>query len=96
MGGVDYKNLTIILQWKPVTPEFLQMYLSEYLQYWGNRIPYRLFWNTSYELCDESCSIYTDSGEFLPEDIDGLSPTLAADSNFNGMPASFWNMNIKP
>jgi hypothetical protein len=32
----------------------------------------------------------------LPAAIEDLSPSLAADVNFNGVPAAFWNENIKP
>jgi hypothetical protein len=91
-----YRDLTLGLRWEPATPEFLQIYLEEYLPYWGNRIPYRLFWNAVYEVCSESCSTLYDEGEFLPADIEDLSPSLAADINFNGVPAAFWNENIKP
>jgi hypothetical protein len=30
----------------------------------------------------------------LPLDIPNLQAELAADSNFNGVPASFWNTNL--
>lgn len=96
VGGTVYRNLVIALRWEPATPEFLQIYLEEYLPYWENRIPYRLFWDTRYEICPETCSSFSDTGEFLPADIDGLSPSLAADVNFNGVPAAFWNMNVNP
>ena len=96
VDGAVYRNLALILRWEPATPEFLQIYLEQYLPYWGNRIPYRLFWNAVYEVCSESCSTLDERGEFLPADIEDLSPSLAADSNFNGVPASFWNENIKP
>jgi hypothetical protein len=91
-----YRNIALDLRWEPATPEFLQIYLEEYLPYWGDRIPYRLFWNARYEICPETCSSFSDAGEFLPEDIDDLSPSLAADVNFNGVPAAFWNMNVNP
>ena len=96
VGAAVYRNLTLVLRWEPATPEFLQMHLEEYLPYWENRIPYRLFWNAQYEVCSESCSTLYDEGEFLPVDIDDLSPSLAADINFNGVPAAFWNKNVKP
>ena len=96
VGDAVYRNLTLDLHWEPATPEFLQIYLKEYLPYWDNRIPYRLFWNAHYEVCGESCSTLYDKGEFLPTDIGDLSPSLAADVNFNGVPAAFWNQNIKP
>jgi hypothetical protein len=96
VGGVVYRNLTLGLRWEPATPEFLQIYLKEYLPYWGARIPYRLFWNAQYEVCSESCSTLYDNGEILPADIENLSPSLAADINFNGVPAAFWNDNTKP
>lgn len=96
IGNAVYRNLTLVLRWEPTTPEFLQMHLEEYLPYWENRIPYRLFWNARYEICSESCSTLYNEGEFLPADVEDLAPSLAADSNFNGVPASFWNENIKP
>lgn len=96
VDGILYRNITLELRWEPATPEFLQIYLEEYLPYWGNRIPYRLFWDAHYEVCDETCSTFSDAGEFLPEDIENLSPSLAADVNFNGVPAAFWNMNVNP
>lgn len=91
-----YRNITLQLRWDPATPSFLQMHLAEYLPYWENRIPYRLFWNAQYEICYELCSLFSDRGEFLPEDIEGLPSSLAADINFNGVPAAFWNENINP
>ncbi len=94
VGGIMYRKITLELRWEPATPEFLQIYLEEYLPYWGNRIPYRLFWDAQYEVCNETCSAFSDAGEFLPEDIEGLSLSLAADVNFNGVPAAFWNVNI--
>ena len=96
VGAAVYRNLTLGLRWEPATPEFLQIHLEEYLPYWGNRIPYRLFWNAQYEVCSENCSTLYDEGEFLPADIENLSPSLAADINFNGVPAAFWNKNVKP
>ena len=96
VDGILYRNIALELRWEPATPEFLQIYLEEYLPYWGNRIPYRLFWDAHYEVCDETCSTFSDAGEFLPEDIESLSPSLAADVNFNGVPAAFWNMNVNP
>ena len=96
VGGTVYRNLTLGLRWEPVTPEFLQIHLKEYLPYWGDRIPYRLFWNAQYEVCSESCTTLYEEGEFLPADIENLPPALAADVNFNGVPAAFWNENIKP
>ena len=96
VGDAVYRNLTLGLRWEPATPEFLQIHLAEYLPYWDNRIPYRLFWNAQYEACSEVCSTLYDEGEFLPSDIEDLSPSLAADINFNGVPAAFWNENIKP
>lgn len=96
VGDAVYRNLVIALRWEPATPEFLQIYLKEYLPYWGDRIPYRLFWNAQYDICKERCSTFSESGEYLPADIDGLSPSLAADVNFNGVPAAFWNMNVNP
>jgi hypothetical protein len=91
-----YRNITLVLRWEPATPEFLQIHLKEYLPYWENRIPYRLFWKADYEVCYDWCSPHTDTGEFLPEDIQDLAPSLAADVNFNGVPAAFWNENINP
>lgn len=96
VGDAVYRNLVIALRWEPATPEFLQIYLKEYLPYWGDRIPYRLFWNAQYDICTDRCSTFSESGEYLPADIDGLSPSLAADVNFNGVPAAFWNMNVNP
>ena len=96
VGAAVYRNLTLGLRWEPTTPEFLQIHLREYLPYWENRIPYRLFWNAQYAVCGENCSTLYDKGEFLPADIEDLSPSLAADINFNGVPAAFWNDNIKP
>jgi hypothetical protein len=96
VDGILYRNIALELRWEPATPEFLQIYLEEYLPYWGNRIPYRLFWDARYEVCIETCSTFSDAGEFLPEDIENLSPSLAADVNFNGVPAAFWNVNINP
>lgn len=96
VGDAVYRNLVIVLRWEPATPEFLQIYLKEYIPYWGDRIPYRLFWNAQYDICTGRCSTFSESGEYLPADIDGLSPALAADINFNGVPAAFWNMNINP
>jgi len=94
--GAVYRNITLVLRWDPATPEFLQIHLKEYLPYWENRIPYRLLWKADYEVCYDWCSAHTDAGEFLPEDIEDLPPSLAADVNFNGVPAAFWNENISP
>jgi hypothetical protein len=91
-----YQNLTLGLHWEPATPAFLQMHLEEYLPYWENRIPYRLFWSAQYEVCGQNCSAVFTEGEFLPDDIEDLSPSLAADINFNGVPAAFWNTRVNP
>lgn len=96
VGGAVYRNLTLGLRWEPATPEFLQIHLEEYLPYWGDRIPYRLFWDAQYEMCSESCAAVYEKGEILPAGIEDLPPSLAADVNFNGVPAAFWNENIKP
>ena len=98
VGNKAYRNIAFILRWEPATPEFLQIYLNEYIPYWGNQIPYRLFWNTSYEVCSlENCTdwmIVNEEGEFLPSDVNNLLSDLAADVNFNGVPAAFWNGKI--
>ena len=100
IGDTAYRNVTLVLRWEPATPEFLQIYLDEYLPYWGNQIPYRLFWNTSYEMCSlDNCTDWTTvsgEGEILPSDVDNLPDNLAADVNFNGVPAAFWNTNVSP
>lgn len=96
VGGILYRNIALELRWEPATPEFLQIYLEEYLPYWGNRIPYRVVWDAQYEVCNETCSTFSEEGEFLPEDVENLSPSLAADVNFNGVPAAFWNVNVIP
>jgi hypothetical protein len=98
VGHKDYRNIAFALRWEPATPEFLQIYLKEYIPYWGNQIPYRLFWDTRYEVCSiENCTDWVtvnEKGEFLPSDINDLPRYLAADVNFNGMPAAFWNTKI--
>lgn len=100
VGGKSYRKIAFTLQWEPNTPEFLQIYLNEYLPYWGNRVPYRLFWSVRYEEClDEDCTnkvLVNEKGEFLPSDIKDLDSNLAADANFNGVPVAFWNMNVTP
>lgn len=96
VDGAVYQNFALILRWEPATPEFLQVYLEEYLPYWENRVPYRLFWNAVYEVCSENCSTVDEKGEFLPADIEDLPPSLAADIDFNGVPVAFWNANIQP
>ena len=96
IGGAVCRNLVIVLRWEPATPEFLQVHLDDYLTYWGDRIPYRLFWDAQYDICTVRCSTFSEAGEYLPADIDALSPSLAADVNFNGAPAAFWNMNLSP
>lgn len=96
VDGTVYQNFALILRWEPATPEFLQVYLEEYLPYWEDRVPYRLFWSAVYEVCSENCSTFDEKGEFLPSDIENLSPSLAADIDFNGVPVAFWNENIKP
>jgi hypothetical protein len=100
IGSKTYRNIDFSLQWAPVTPEFLQIYIHEYMPHWGNRVPYRLLWNTRYEECSvQNCMewrLINQTGEILPPDVEGLHPDLAADSNFNGVPASFWNVNVIP
>ena len=100
VGDKDYRNIAFVLRWEPATPEFLQIYLNEYMPYWGNRVPYRLFWNIRYEECSlENCTVWVTvdaEGEFLPTDINDLQSDLAADVNFNGVPAAFWNGNVTP
>jgi hypothetical protein len=100
VGDTTYRNIDFILRWEPNTPEFLQIYLNEYLPYWGNRVPYRLFWSAHYEEClNEDCTntaLVNEKGEFLPSDIKDLDSSLAADANFNGVPVAFWNMNVIP
>ena len=100
IGSKTYRNIALSLQWQPVTPEFLQIYLHEYIPHWGNRVPYRLLWSVRYEECShQDCAEWlpiNETGEILPSDIEGLPPDLAADSNFNGAPAAFWNVNVIP
>ena len=97
--GVQYRNITFVLRWESTTPDFLQVYMTDILPGWeGRGIPYRLLWRASYEQCAaRSCETWTeikDRGEYLPLDIPDLPKELAADSNFNGVPASFWNTNL--
>lgn len=99
-GNKVYRNIVFVLRWESNTPEFLQIYLDEYLPYWGNRVPYRLFWSARYEVCSiENCTEWVtinEAGEFLPSDVNDLQDDLAADANFNGAPAAFWNTNVSP
>ena len=99
IDGVQYRNITFVLRWESTTPDFLQAKITEIEPAWeGKGIPYRLFWRVGYETCAaESCETWTeikDRGEYLPLDIPDLPEELAADSNFNGVPASFWNTNL--
>jgi hypothetical protein len=99
VNGVQYRNITFFLRWESTTPDFLQPYMTEIEPAWeGKGVPYRLLWRASYETCAaESCESWTeieDRGEYLPLDIPNLPEGLAADSNFNGEPASFWNTNL--
>ena len=99
INGVQYRHITFVLRWESTTPDFLQVYLTEIEPAWeGKGVPYRLLWSASYETCPvESCETWTeikDRGEYLPLDIPDLPEELAADSNFNGVPASFWNTNL--
>ena len=100
VGDKTYRNIALLLRWEPATPEFLQIYLKEYLPYWGNRVPYRLLWNARYEECSlDHCTEWLtvgETGEFLPSDIKALPSDLAADVNFNGVPAAFWNTKVSP
>ncbi len=99
IGNKVYRNLVFVLRWEPNTPEFLQIYLDEYLPYWDNRVPYRLFWSARYEVCPLNCTewaIVDEKGEFLPSDVKDLDADLAADANFNGVPVAFWNTNVIP
>ncbi len=98
-GDRLYRNIVFILRWESNTPEFLQIYLKEYLPYWGNRVPYRLFWSARYEVCPLNRTEWVtvdEKGEFLPSDVKDLDADLAADANFNGVPAAFWNTNVIP
>jgi len=99
-GDNTYRNIVFVLAWEPVTPDFLQIYLNEYLPYWGNRIPYQLFWKVHYEKCAvTNCSewvVISKSGEFLPSDVKSMPDDMAADVNFNGVPVAFWNVNVVP
>jgi hypothetical protein len=99
INGVQYRNIIFVLRWESTTPDFLQVYMADILPGWeGKGIPYRLLWRASYELCAvRNCETWTkikESGEYLPLDIPELPEELAADSNFNGVPASFWNTNL--
>ena len=99
IDGVQYRNITFVLRWESTTPDFLQAYMTEIEPAWeGKGIPYRLLWRAGYETCAaESCETWTEikvSGEYLPLEIPDLQAELAADSNFNGVPASFWNTNL--
>jgi hypothetical protein len=96
---VQYRNITFVLRWESTTPDFLQAYMTEILPGWeGKGIPYRLLWRANYETCvADNCETWTqvkDRGEYLPLDIPDLPANLAADSDFNGVPASFWNTNL--
>jgi hypothetical protein len=97
--GVQYRNIAFVLRWESTTPDFLQVYMTDILPGWeGRGIPYRLLWRARYEVCAaKSCETWTeikDKGEYLPVDVPDLPENLAADSNFNGVPASFWNTNL--
>jgi hypothetical protein len=97
--GQHYRNITFVLRWEPTTPDFLQAYLTDILPRWeGKGIPYRLLWRASYETCTawkcKTCTEIKAGGEVLPHNILELPEDLAADSNFNGVPASFWNTNL--
>jgi hypothetical protein len=99
INGVQYRNISFVLRWESTTPDFLQVYMIDILPGWeGKGIPYRLLWRARYEICAaKSCETWTeikDKGEYLPLDIPDLPEELAADSNFNGVPASFWNTNL--
>jgi len=100
VGDKTYRNIALLLRWEPATPEFLQIYLKEYLPYWGSRVPYRLFWNARYVECSiDHCTEWltvSEKGEFLPSDVKDLPSDLAADVNFNGVPAAFWNTRVSP
>lgn len=99
IDGVHYRNIVFVLRWESTTPDFLQIYLTDILPGWeGHGIPYRLLWRASYETCaSDDCVTWiqvNDRGEYLPLDIPDLPEDLAADSNYNGVPASFWNTNL--
>jgi hypothetical protein len=99
VNGVQYRNITFVLRWESTTPNFLQAHITEIEPAWeGKGIPYRLLWRANYEACAaRSCETWReikDRGEYLPLDIPDLPEGLAADSNFNGVPASFWNTNL--
>lgn len=99
INGVQYRNITFVLRWESTTPEFLQVHMTDILPGWERKgIPYRLLWRANYETCAaDGCETWTpvkDGGEYLPLDIPNLPEELAADSNFNGVPASFWNTNL--
>jgi hypothetical protein len=100
VNGETRRNVSLILRWEPATPEFLQIHLAEYLPHWDGRVPYRFLWLAQYEACtsaDCSDSIHAnDRGEYLPSDVSDLRDDLAADINFNGVPAAFWNINVNP
>ena len=97
-NGLQYRNITFVLRWESTTPDFLQVYMTEIEPAWeGKGIPYRLLWRAQYEICAVDCETWIeikDRGEYLPLDIPDLPEELAADSNFNGVPASFWNTNL--
>jgi hypothetical protein len=99
INNVQYRNITFLLRWESTTPGFLQVYMPDILPGWeGKGIPYRLLWRARYEICAaKSCETWTEikyKGEYLPVDVPDLPENLAADSNFNGVPASFWNTNL--
>ena len=99
IGNRQYRNLRFVLRWESTTPDFLQVYLADIAPSWEDHgVPYRLLWRASYETCAaETCEHWIkveDRGEYLPSDVPGLPKDLAADSNFNGVPASFWNTNL--
>jgi hypothetical protein len=99
IGNRQYRNLRFVLRWESTTPDFLQVYMADIAPSWEDQgVPYRLRWRASYETCGtEACEHWTkveDRGEYLPSDISSLPKDLAADSNFNGVPASFWNTNL--
>jgi hypothetical protein len=99
IGISQYRNIHYVLRWKSATPDFLQVHLADIAPSWENHgVPYRLLWRASYETCAaEACEHWTtieDGGEYVPADIPALPEYLAADSNFNGVPASFWNTNL--
>lgn len=94
--SLELKQVQITLSFVPAISNTLIPYLEDQWLSWGeNRVPYVGQWEVNYLLwVGDTWLPQHFSGKITPADVPNLSPDLAADINYNGIPTAFWNYQV--